>query len=197
MDPASSLELVTEEKVTVELERPAAPAVSKYKRWFPKQWKPIFDEMILYSISGVPLEQIAKKYKYSYTHASTILNSPQAQIIRRQMLESLRKNVLAKQSERLEDLKDISLQRVSELLHDDNLMEKNPFGVADKAITVLKGTGVLQSEGSNNTTLNARNAVFLPPELAKGLLEGISMADKAKQLNAQAPLEVEIVTSEK
>jgi hypothetical protein len=109
------------------------------------------------------------------------------------VLESLHKNVEAKQEERLAHLQDKALTRMTQVLDDESLVSSHPFAVFDRSVTVLKGTGVLKSE--NQGGINAKNAVFVGNDLIAQLLDGIKVSDEARRLNA-APVEAVDVTTE-
>jgi len=164
------------------LERVRAPAVSNSKKWVPKKWESLFDEWVLRSVLGASNNDIAEKYHYTKQHVSAVLNTPQAKLLRRQLHDNLRKSIELKTEERIAHLQDKALSRMTAVLDDNDLAAMHPFAMFDRSVAILKGTGVLKSDEKGG--INAKNAVFMAPELVRGILEGIRMSDKAKLLNS-------------
>jgi len=165
-----------------ELERVRAPAVSNSKKWVPKKWESLFDEWVLRSVLGASNVDIAEKYHYTKQHVSAVLNTPQAKLLRRQLHDNLRKSIELKTEERIAHLQDKALSRMAAVIDNDELAASQPYAMFDRSVAILKGTGVLKSDQGVGG-INAKNAVFLAPELARGIIEGMRMADKAKLLN--------------
>lgn len=161
--------------------RVRAPAVSNKQKWTPKKWESLFDEWVLRSVLGASNVEIATKYGYTKQHVSAVLNTPQAKLLRRQLHDNLRKSIELKTEERIAHLQDKALSRMSQVVDDDALAAAQPFAMFDRSVAILKGTGVLKSDEKGG--INAKNAVFMAPELVRGILEGIRMSDKAKELN--------------
>lgn len=162
-----------------EADRPPRQAVSK--KWRPTKWEAMYDEWIVRSCLGESNLSIAQRYKYTPQHVCNILNTPQAKILRRQLMESLRKSIELRTEERLAHLQDKAFQRLTQLMDDDKLMESHPFAVADRSIGILKGVGILRPEGAgvvNNKTTN-----IFTPEVSAMIAEGLRKAAEAKLLN--------------
>lgn len=191
--PNLKLEPTNPDAVTGD-ERVKVPAVSNRKNWVPKKWEPLFDEWVLRSVLGTSNIAIAAHYGYTRQHVSAVLNTPQAKLLRRQLHDNLRKNIELKTTERIEHIQDKALSRMTQVIDDDQLAAAQPFAMFDRSVAILKGTGIFKSD--EKAGINAKNAIFLAPELAKGILEGIRMADKAKQLNA-GTLATEVITTGK
>lgn len=161
-------------------ERPPRPAVSK--RWKPIKWESMYDEWIVRSCLGESNLAIAERYKYTPQHVCHILNTPQAKILRRQLMESLRKNIELKTEERLAHLQDRALFRLTQLLDDDKLMESHPFAMGDRAMAILKGVGVLKAENAGG--INAKNVAVFSTEVSALIAEGMKKAQEARLLNS-------------
>lgn len=162
-----------------ETERPPRPAVSK--KWRPVKWESMYDEWIVRSCLGESNLAIAERFKYTPQHVSNILNTPQAKLLRRQLMESLRKNIELKTEERIAHLQDKAFQRLTQLLDDDKLQESHPFAMADRAMSILKGVGVMRPESGN--TVDARGANIFSAEVSKLIAEGMAKAKEARLLN--------------
>lgn len=162
-------------------ERVRAPAVSNNKKWVPKKWESLFDEWVLRSVLGASNVDIAEKYKYTKQHVSAVLNTPQAKLLRRQLHDNLRKSIELRTEERISHLQDKALSRMTAVLDDNDLAVSQPFAMFDRSVKILQGTGILKVDDKGVVN---KNTILMAPELARGILEGIRMADKAKLLNA-------------
>lgn len=157
----------------------------KVAKWAPKKWQPMYEEMVALSCAGRSNKTIAEKFGYTEQHISTILNCPKAKMVRRDMLELLRKSVESRMEERVKDLQDVALKRLTQVLTDDRLYEASPFAVVDRGLQVLKGTGVLRSEAAAGSGgINAKNAIFIGGEAADAIREGLKAADEARRLHS-------------
>ncbi len=162
-----------------EAERPPRPAVTK--RWKPSKWEPMYDEWIVRSCLGESNLSIAQRYKYTPQHVCHILNTPQAKILRRQLMESLRKGIELKTEERLAHLQDKAFQRITQLMDDDSQMASHPFAMADRAMAILKGLGIFKVDGGTVIN-NQKNSIFTA-EVSSLIAEGMAKAKEARLLN--------------
>lgn len=166
-----------------EVHRPA-----KLTRWHPKRWEVLYDQWVALSTLGKSNKDIADHFGYSPQQVSNILNTPEASLIRRRMLEALRKGAELTIPKRLEHLADKAVQRLAEVLENDQLMERSPFAVVDRGLALLRGVGKIKSEGGGNVN-NIGKALILSDEAARELTEGMSKANEARKLN---PVEIEV-----
>jgi len=172
---------------------PAAPARRGpvTNKWRAKKWEPMFDEWVVRSCLGESNLSIAQRSKYTPQHVCAVLNQPQAKLLRRQLMESLRKNIELKTEERLSHLSDKALQRLTQVMDDDRLVESHPFAIADRSMAILKGLGHFKS--SDGATINAKNAVFVSPEISALIGEGLRKAQEARLLNPpSASIELDV-----
>ncbi len=101
------------------------------------------------------------------------------------MLELLRKSVESRMEERVKDLQDVALKRLTQVLTDDRLYEASPFQVVDRGLKVLQGTGVLRSDAvAGSGGIHAKNAIFIGSEAADTIREGLKAADEANRLHS-------------
>jgi hypothetical protein len=157
----------------------------KVAKWVPKTWLPMYEEMVALSCAGRSNKTIAEQFDYTEQHISTILNCPKAKMVRREMLEFLRKSVESRMEERVRDLQDVALKRLTEVLTNDSLFSASPFAVVDRGLKVLQGTGVLRTEAvAGSGGIHAKNAIFIGSEAADTIREGLKAADEAKRLHA-------------
>src|SRR5205807_7720766 len=139
--------------------------------------------MVALSCTGRSNKVIAEKFGYTEQHISAILNTPKAKLVRRDMLELLRKSVESRMEDRVRDLQEMSITRLTQYLADDAIFANAPSAVVDKGIKVLQGTGVLRSDAAGSGVLNAKNAFIISADAADGIREGLRLADEARRLH--------------
>lgn len=155
----------------------------KKKRWEPKKWEPLFDEMILMSCLGKSQIEIARRFGYTTRHVNAIINCKQAQVTKRIILSKLQETIAQTIEQRIAGIKDKALTRISQVLSDDTLLETAPMAVFDRSVTVLKGTGVLKESASGGSG-DVKGNIFINADDLKGIREGLAVANDAKRLNA-------------
>ena len=160
---------------TVKSERPA-----KLSRW-PKKWDPMYEQWVVLSAAGKSNKDIAELYNYTPQQVSNILTSPMAQMARRKIYEALHKGIDEGIPKRLEMLADKAVQRVAEVLYNDELAAESPFAVADRSIVVLKGLNKMRDETKAGNT-NIERAIIMAPELVLQLRDGIASLKRAEKL---------------
>lgn len=168
----------------------------KKKRWEPKKWEPIFDEMVLMSCLGKSQIEIARRFGYTTRHTNAILNSKQAKVTKRLILTKLQETIAQTIEQRIAGIKDKALTRIAQTLNDDKIFETAPMAVFDRSVTVLKGTGVLKESASGGSG-DVKGNIFINADDLKGIREGLAVANDAKRLNApQDSHKVEIDVTE-
>lgn len=168
-------------------ERPA-----RMKRWAPKKWEVMHQEIVALSVMGMSNIEIAKRYNYSAQQICNILNCPQAVLERRKMLTALEKGIEEKLPQRLEQLADKAIQRMAEVMYNDELAGRSPFAMFDRGVTILKGLGKMDGgEGGNG----ANKGITMSEELGKRLIDGLFAAAKARELHPQeVVVEAKVIT---
>lgn len=164
-------------------ERPA-----KLSRW-PKKWDPMYEQWVVLSAAGKSNKDIAELYNYTPQQVSNILTSPMAQIARRKIYDALHKGIEEGIPKRLEMLADKAVQRVAEVLYDDDLASRSPFQVADRSIMVLKGLGKMRDETKAGNTHTERTLV-LPLELALQIKNGMQSLKRAQEAEEAEVIEI-------
>lgn len=168
----------------------------KKKRWEPKKWEPIFDEMVLMSCLGKSQIEIARRFGYTTRHTNAILNSKHAQLSKRLILTKLQETIAQTIEQRIAGIKDKALTRIAQTLNDDKIFETAPMAVFDRSVTVLKGTGVLKESASGGSGDVKGNNIFINADDLKGIREGLAVANDAKRLNAPSDKKIEIDVTE-
>lgn len=173
----------------------------KKKKWEPKKWEAIFDEMVLMSCSGKGQTEIARRFGYTVRHVNAILNCKHAQVTKRLILDKLQKTIETTLDQRIAGIKDKALTRIMQVLSDEGLLTTAPFQVFDRSVNVLKGTGVLKEVSSPTGGDQFKGNIFINAEDAKGIREGLAVANEAKKLNAPSSpvnnkIEIDVTESE-
>lgn len=161
------------------------------KKWQPKKWKPIHEQVVALDCAGAPHAMIAVKLNLSVQYVSKICNTPQAAIIKRNALNQLVKTNAAFQTERLEHMQAKAIERVADVLEDDALYLADPFAVVDRAFKFLQNTGaagMTKEKGDthihagNITVNNLKQTAIL--ELKDGLVKARESREKHKKMEA-------------
>lgn len=164
--------------------------LGRLAKWQPKKWEAMHEQIVLLSTLGRSNVQIAQMFGYTPQHICNILNTPEASLIRRRVLENLRESVKSSMDQKMDDLADQSVHRLTELMYDDDLYSKSPFQVVDRGLAILRGVGKMKS-GDAPGTGPIKNAIIMSSEDAKMLKEGAERAIEARKLNAPKEIEVE------
>jgi hypothetical protein len=161
------------------------------QKWQPKRWKPIHEEIVALDCAGAPHAMIASKVGKSVQYVSKICNTPQAMIIKRHALkEMIRKNKEI-QEERIEQMQAKAMERISDVLEDDQLARDEPFAVVDKAFKLLASTGVMGGKKENGATHihaetvnvnNLKNSALV--EIKDGLAKSREVREKYQEMEA-------------
>lgn len=162
------------------------PPVFKHKKrkWQPKKWEPIYDEMVLMACMGRDQSEIARRFGYTRDHVCVILNTKQALVTKRLFLDKLQQTIDATIAQRIEAIKDKALMRIAQTLNDDELYKQTPIQVFDRSVVILKGVGVLKDQPSGGSGGNVSGNIFINADDAKGIREGLAVANEAKRLNS-------------
>lgn len=150
-------------------------------RWNPKEWHPIYEEVVLLECMGLKREEIAARVGFTEQHITNITKTPQAAIIRKLITARINQKATQTIEQRLESVATKAMQRVEDVMNNDVLAEKNPLGIFDRAITLLKGTQKIKSE-EGGTKIN--RALIVSEQQFDRLIKGTALADEARRINA-------------
>ncbi len=155
-------------------------------KWIPKEWKPVYEQIVSLDCMGVPQKKIAEQFNYTPVMISKICTTPQAKIIRRKVLELLAEKNKVFQEERFNRTQVRAMERISEFIEDDDLYGKDPFAVVDKAFKLLEKTGAIGSKnkaGDVNVQgdLNVMNTLSQTAILE--IKDGLAKARESKELH--------------
>jgi hypothetical protein len=143
-------------------------------KWVPKEWRIEYDRVVAYSACGMSNVAVAEKVGLTKEHVSTILNLPQAKLLMQNIQLRLRDKVTENIPTVLDEISKKGVQRIRDIIDDDEIAKKSPFAVAKLALDVMHGVGHLRGggNGSNNqspspfgvinNTNNTTNIVLMP-----------------------------------
>ena len=150
-------------------------------RWNPKQWHPVYEEVVLLDSLGYKNTSIAEMKGFTPQHISNILNTPQAKIIKQLILKRMEQKRDETVEQRLEKITNRAMSRIEETINNDELAMKNPLGVFDRAITVLKATNKIKDAPA---IVNDNRTLIVTDAQMDKLDRAIKLSDEARQLNS-------------
>src|SRR5713101_2240938 len=160
---------------------PAEYRPAKLQRWRPKEWTPIYEQIVILSAMGHSNKQLAEAFKYSTQQISNIVCTPEAKLTRRRVLESLQQKAEDGIPTRLSALADKATQRLAQVLHDDALFERSPFAVVDHGLSLLRGVNKLKTASEADHAGNQPDILILTGEDAQDFRDGIKKAREARE----------------
>lgn len=161
------------------------------QKWQPKTWKPIHEEIVALDCAGAPHAMIAGKLNKTIQYVSRICNTPQAAIIKRHALATMVKTNKDFQEDRFTHMAAKAMERISDVLEDDQLAKDEPFAVVDKAFKLLTQTGVIgpkKEDGAthihakNVTVNNLKQTAII--EIKEGLAKAAEVREKYQKMEA-------------
>lgn len=146
------------------------------KRWSPVKWEPIYEQFIAFSAIGYSNKDIAEKFGYTPQQVSNVLCTPQAKVIKEQLIRKIREDVLANSAGDREALIHRANENIGKVLNSDELREKSPFKMLEASMSYLKGVGQLESESKGTT-------IMINTQVANILQQGLTKSDEVKKLH--------------
>ena len=160
---------------------PNRPA--RISKWIPKNWTPIYEEIVSLDCMGMAQKEIAEKFSMTNVMVSKICCTPQAKIFRRKVLEILAERNKIFQEDRFERTQVRAMERISAFMEDDALFMSDPFAVVDKAFKLLEKTRVLSGDNGRGDINIAGNVNMLSQTAIVELKNGLAKAREAKELH--------------
>jgi hypothetical protein len=161
------------------------------QKWQPKTWKPIHEEIVALHCAGAPHAMIAGKLNKTVQYISKICNTPQAAIIIKHALATMVAQNKEFQEERFTHMAAKAMERISDVLEDDQLARDEPFAVVDKAFKLLTQTGVIGAKKDDGAThIHAKNVTVnnlkqtAIVELKDGLAKATEVREKYQKMEA-------------
>ena len=152
-------------------------------KWVPKEWTPVYEQIVSLDCMGVPQKEIAAKFNFTTVMISKVCSTPQAKIFRRKVLEILAERNKVFQEDRFERTQVQAMERISSFMEDDALFASDPFAVVDKAFKLLEKTRVLGGGESRGDVNIAGNVNMLTQNAIVELKDGLEKAREAKELH--------------
>jgi hypothetical protein len=165
------------------------PKLAK-KRWQPKKWEPLYDQIVALSCTGISNKAIAERFGYTPQQISNILCSDQAKIIKQLVTNFIRNQLEQDTGARLKRIEQRALENIETVITSEDVLAKHPLAMFDRCLVFLKGVGKLEGEKSAVPTQN----IFIGAEAAKSLIDGMHKANEAHKLHNAVPSAVEVKT---
>jgi hypothetical protein len=167
-----------EENVTLLRDRTNAKAPED--KWEPGTWRPEYEYILTLSCQGKTHVSISEMTGYSLQQICSILNSKEAKKAKNGIVTALRKSTLG----RMESVTQKAMDRIEDVLNDDNLAETAPFAMYDRAMAFMKGVNKLASDGGNVTN-NTQNNVVIGNDAANLLVTALNRSNQVKELHGE------------
>lgn len=149
------------------------------KRWQPKRWEPMYDQMVALSCTGMSNILIAKRFNYTVQQISNILTSENGKIIKALVSKHMQESLMHDAKTRMSQIEQKATEIVHGVLHNTELYEKSPLAMYDRAIKFLEGRGSLESPEQKAAT----RALAIPSDIAAKLFSGMVAANEAAKLH--------------
>lgn len=150
----------------------------KIGRWEPRKWSAVYDQIVILSILNKSNIEIGKLFQYTPQQISNILNCAQAKKLRETIYVKLNKTAVDNTAATLEQISIKAVQRISDVINNDELAAEAPLAIFDKSVAILKGIGKLKDEASA-MQVNARNAIIIASSDANRLIDAMQESNKA------------------
>lgn len=151
--------------------------------WRPLTWKPAYDIMVSLHASGYSNVKIAEMTDYSAVQVGNILRSPEAQRMIAEARTNVTKSIEGDMKSRLSKLQEKALQRVEQVIFDDERAAASPVTIMEKSMSLLKGLGLLAGE-NNPSVVQHNKTLVISESVAARLFDGMALADHVKSLHS-------------
>lgn len=109
------------------------------KRWDPKEWRPEYEAMAALAATGMPHEEIARRFGYTGPWVSMIMNSPKGKIVKQLIINNIREaGSKTITSERVQAVMNKAFERVENLINNDYLADRSPMAIFGASMEILK-----------------------------------------------------------
>lgn len=168
--------------------------VATVARYFPKNWLPIHEAMVLAAFTGSrTYEEIGKEYGYTGVQVGNLCRSPQALELRERLRKQLNDQGLDL-SVKLSRIQEKALKRVEDFIDDETRAVQQPALVADYALKVARSIGPqgvtdpdapkASKNVTNNTNITNINntAILTSPDFLKDIKDGLAKSAQVMEL---------------
>lgn len=175
--------------------RPPGSRRRAMKKWQPKVWKPLYEQMVALDVTGKSNVEIGQTFGYTPQQVSNILTCDKAIEIKFQIIKRINKKVGTAVGDKLAAIQSKTIERTYNLLHDDNLNQISPIAIIKTGLAVGKATGQFKddtkpsdhsSNNSGNSTVNniTQNLNVIGASGIATLIEALAKSDEARRINA-------------
>lgn len=155
---------------------PGKNILRKSPKWQPKEWKPVYAQIVFADSVGLPNTEIASKYGFTVQHVSNILNLPQAVKLRAQLANRIQERMIEGIPGRLEAIADTAVKNIETVIGNQELLNKAPMQMLRSSMEYLKLQGKLTGDAPKTTVNN--NTLVIGDAGAKQMLEGLMKAKR-------------------
>lgn len=190
----ASKELVVTEKK--KRGRPPGSRRRAMKKWQPKVWKPLYEQMVALDVAGKSNIEIGQTFGYTPQQVSNILTCDKAIEVKFHIIKRINKRVGTAVGDKLAAIQSKTIERTYNLLHDDGLNQISPIAIIKTGLLVGKATGHFKEDsksfdnsGSNsgNSTINnitQNNLNLIGASGIETLINALAKSDEARRINA-------------
>lgn len=176
--------------------RPPGSRRRGMKKWQPKIWKPLYEQMVALDVAGKSNIEIGQTFGYTPQQVSNILTCDKAVEIKFQIIKRVRNKVGSAVGDKLAAIQSKTIERTYDLLHNDEWNKNSPIAIIKTGLLVGKATGQFKDdpESSNhsgnhsgNSTVNnitQNNLNLIGASGIETLINALAKSDEARRINA-------------
>lgn len=187
---------VIEEPVKRKRGRPPGSRRRGMKKWQPKNWKPLYEQMVALDVAGKSNVEIGLLFGYTPQQVSNILTCDKAIEVKFAIIKRIRNRVGTAVGDKLAAIQSKTIERTYNLLHDDELNKNSPIAIIKTGLLVGKATGQFKDDprssefgGSNSgnstvTNITQNNLNLIGASGIQTLVDALAKSDEARRINA-------------
>ena len=161
--------------------------------WEPKDWKPLYEQIILFAISGRNNKEIAHIVKRTPAMVGMVLRSQAAKKRQAELLNNVRETVFAGVDERLAEATVAGAEKIHKVMTDEQYFEVAPFAVFDRAMKLLTGSGKL-SANEKQAQLNVQKMLVVQGDQAQDLVKGLLEANEVQRMHEKEEVGTDVIS---
>jgi len=161
--------------------------------WEPKDWKPLYEQIILLSISGRNNKDIALLVKRTPAMVGMVLRSQAAKKRQSELLENVRETIFAGIDEKIAEATVAGADRIHTVMTDKAYFEATPFAVVDRAMKLLQSSGNL-SVNEKAAQLNVDKMLVLQGDQTSDLVKGLLEANEVQRMHQKEEVGVNVIS---
>ena len=169
---------------------PGKGILRKHDKWVPREWRPVYAQIVFADSLGLPNKDIGEKYGFTAQHVSNILNLPQAVKLREQLAGRIQERMLDGIPNRLENIADTAVKNIERVIANEELLNKAPMQMLRSSMEYLKLQGKLTGD-SPRTTVN--NTLVIGDAGSKQMLEGLMKSQRVDELHGLTEVPTQLV----